>query len=130
MLPINITELLEQNRIESNRIEYKQGWNPTAIYHTICAFANDFENLGGAYIVVGIEEKNGMAKRPVLGVPEEQLDKIQQQMVGFNNKFVPYYQPQTTVEEVDGKKVLVIRGGKRSEPSLYHSDRCYFVGRS
>ena len=30
MLPINITELLEQNRIESNRIEYKQGWNPTA----------------------------------------------------------------------------------------------------
>ena len=32
MLPINITELLEQNRIESNRIEYKKGWNPTAIY--------------------------------------------------------------------------------------------------
>ena len=32
MLPINITELLEQNRIESNRIEYKQGWNPTATY--------------------------------------------------------------------------------------------------
>ena len=57
MLPINITELLEQNRIESNRIEYKQGWNPTAIYHTICAFANDFENLGGAYIVV--EADNG-----------------------------------------------------------------------
>ena len=27
MLPINITELLEQNRIESNRIEYKQSWN-------------------------------------------------------------------------------------------------------
>ena len=40
MLPININELLEQNRIESYRIEYKQGWNPTAIYHTICAFIN------------------------------------------------------------------------------------------
>lgn len=40
MLPININELLEQNRIESNRIEYKQGWNPAAIYHTICAFKN------------------------------------------------------------------------------------------
>ena len=57
MLPINITEQLEQNRIESNRIEYKQGWNPMAIYYTICAFANDFENLGGAYIVV--EADNG-----------------------------------------------------------------------
>lgn len=76
MLPINITELLEQNRIESNRIEYKQGWNPTAIYHTICAFANDFENLGDGYIVVGIEEKNGMAKRPVLGTEEQQKGTI------------------------------------------------------
>ena len=28
MLPININELLEQNRIES-----KQGWNPAAIYN-------------------------------------------------------------------------------------------------
>ena len=30
MLPINIIELLEHHRIESNRIEYKKGWNPTA----------------------------------------------------------------------------------------------------
>ena len=108
MLPININELLEQNRIESNRIEYKQGWNPAAIYHTICAFANDFENLGGGYIVVGVEEENGIAKRPVMGVPTEQLDKIQQQMVGFNNLFAPYYLPRVSVEEVDGKNVVVI----------------------
>ena len=111
MLPININELLEHNRIESNRIEYKQGWNPTAIYHTICAFANDFENLGGGYILVGVNTDNetGMVMRPVCGVPEEELDKIQQSIVGFNNKFTPYYQPHLSVEEVDGKKVLVIR---------------------
>ena len=111
MLPINITELLEQNRIESNRIEYKKGWNPTAIYHTICAFANDFENLGGGYIVVGVETDNETGKviRPVCGIAEEELDKIQQTMVGFNNKFIPYYQPPISVEEIDGKKVFVIR---------------------
>lgn len=111
MLSINITELLEKNRIESNRIEYKKGWNPTAIYHTICAFANDFENLGGGYIVVGVETDNETGKviRPVCGIAEEELDKIQQTMVGFNNKFIPYYQPQISVEEIDGKKVLVIR---------------------
>ncbi len=111
MLPINVTELLEQNRIESNRIEYKKGWNPTAIYHTICAFANDFENLGGGYIVVGVETDNETGKviRPVCGIAEEELDKIQQNMVGFNNKFIPYYQPQISVEEIDGKKVFVIR---------------------
>ncbi len=111
MLPINITELIEKNRIESNRIEYKKGWNPTAIYHTICAFANDFENLGGGYIVVGVntDDETGKVIRPVCGVPEEELDKIQQSIVGFNNKFIPYYQPHLSVEEIDGKKVLVIQ---------------------
>ena len=111
MLPINIIELLEQNRIESNRIEYKHGWNPVSIYHTICAFANDFENLGGGYIVVGVntDYETGKVIRPICGIAEEELDKIQQTMIGFNNKFVPYYQPQISVEEVDGKKVLVIR---------------------
>lgn len=111
MLPINITELLEQNRIESNRIEYKHGWNPTAIYHSICAFANDFENLGGGYIVVGVDtdDETGKVIRPVCGVPEDELDKIQQAIVGFNNKFAPYYQPHLSVEEIDGRKVLVIQ---------------------
>ena len=37
MLPINITELLEQNRIESNRIEYKDGWNLVSVSIAICA---------------------------------------------------------------------------------------------
>ena len=63
-LPINIEDLLNQRKVESNRIEFKKGWNPVAIYHTICAFANDFDNLGGGYILVGVEEENGMAKRP------------------------------------------------------------------
>ena len=29
-------------------------------------------------------------------------------MVGYNNKISPYYMPRTSVEEVDGKSVLVI----------------------
>ena len=57
---------------------------------------------------MGVEEENGIAKRPVMGVPTEQLDKIQQQMVGFNNLFAPYYLPRVSVEEVDGKNVVVI----------------------
>ena len=38
-------------KIESNRIEFKKGWNPESIYHSICAFANDFDDMGGSYIV-------------------------------------------------------------------------------
>jgi hypothetical protein len=33
--------------IESTRIEYKADWNPEPIVHSITAFANDFDNLGG-----------------------------------------------------------------------------------
>ena len=55
-LPINIEDLLNKRKIESNRIEFKAGWNPDKIYHTICAFATDLDNIGGGYItsVVGI----------------------------------------------------------------------------
>ena len=50
-IPINIEDLLNKRKIESNRIEFKKGWNPDRIYRTICAFANDFDNIGGGYIV-------------------------------------------------------------------------------
>ena len=46
-LPINLIDLLRQRTVESERIEYKAGWNPDAVVRTLCAFANDFENLGG-----------------------------------------------------------------------------------
>lgn len=37
----DINDLLNKRKVESNRIEFKKGWNPTAIYRSICAFAND-----------------------------------------------------------------------------------------
>lgn len=76
ILHINIEDLLEKRKIESNRIEFKKGWNPTKIYQSICAFANDFDNIGGGYILVGVEEENGIAKRPVCGVSPKELDKL------------------------------------------------------
>ena len=109
-LAINIDDLLNKQRIESNRIEFKKGWNPVSIYHSVCAFANDFDDLGGGYIVVGVDtdDKTGVAIRPVEGIPIEEIDDILQDMVGYNNKIAPYYMPRTSMEEVDGKTVLVI----------------------
>ena len=60
-LPINIEDLLNKRKIEGNRIEFKKGWNPADIYHSICAFANDFDNLGGGYILV--DELRDMTNR-------------------------------------------------------------------
>lgn len=107
-LPINIEDLLRKQKIEGNRIEFKSGWNPDAIYHSICAFANDFDNIGGGYILVGVEEENGIAKRPVKGIPIDEIDDILKDMVGFNNKINPYYMPRTSVEEVDEQIILAI----------------------
>ena len=84
-IPINIEDLLNKRRIESNRIEFKKGWNPAKIYQTICAFANDFDNIGGGYILVGVEEENGIAKRPVQGLAEGELDSIQKAIIGYDN---------------------------------------------
>lgn len=107
-LPINVEDLLNKQKVESNRIEFKAGWNPTSIYHTICAFANDLDNMGGGYILVGVEERNGVAVRPVKGIEMEHLDKIQHEMLSFNQQIEPYYLPRISVEEVDNKNVLVI----------------------
>ena len=41
MIPIKIETLLEGRKVEQNRIEYKEGFNPAEIVHTICGYAND-----------------------------------------------------------------------------------------
>ena len=107
-LEFGIEDLLNGKRIESDRLEFKAGWNPDDIYTSICAFANDFENQGGGYIVIGVEEENGIAKRPVRGVDEEELDAIQKSMLGFNQKIIPAYFPKTIIDKVDNRYVLVL----------------------
>ena len=107
-LEINVEDLLNKRKIESDRIEFKAGWNPDDIYHSVCAFANDYNNDGGGYIVVGVEEKNGVVVRPIKGISENMLDKIEKEMVGYNNMISPPYFPKVITSEVDGKWILVI----------------------
>lgn len=107
-LPINIEDLLNKRKVESNRIEFKKGWNPVSIYHSICAFANDYDNIGGGYILVGVEENNGVAIRPVKGISEEMLDKIQKEILQYNHLIEPFYAPRLSVEQVDKQNILVI----------------------
>lgn len=109
-LPINIEDLLRQRTVESDRIEYKAGWNAVPIMQTICAFANDFENLGGGYIIIGQDTDNdtGLPIFPPVGVSNERLDSIQLELQGFCNQIRPTYFPILSVEEFEGKKLIVI----------------------
>jgi ATP-dependent DNA helicase RecG len=62
-LPIDISALLAGSLVESERVELKEGWNPEAVLHTLCAFANDFHNLGGGYVIIGVAEKDASPPR-------------------------------------------------------------------
>ena len=46
-ITISVEDLLKQQIVESSRIEYKKDYNPNTIIHSICAFANDIDNIGG-----------------------------------------------------------------------------------
>ncbi len=107
-LPINISDLLQRKVVESERIEFKLGWNPAPIMRTICAFANDFQNLGGGYVIVGIEEANGQPVMPPKGVPTGQLDTIQKELLQFSHLLQPHYFPILSIETYQEQTVLVI----------------------
>lgn len=53
-------------------------------------------------IVIGVKEENGMPVFPLMGVPKEELDTIQQEIFQYCNQIVPRYIPK--IEVVDYKK--------------------------
>ncbi len=108
-LPININELLHGRTVEWERIELKKGWNPKKVIHSICAYANDFNDWGGGYIIVGVDEENGMPKFPPEGVSTEQIDGIQKDLLNLcRTKIKPSFVPLLEPYELDGKMILVI----------------------
>jgi len=46
-LPISWEHLIAGKTVEWERIEFKLGWNPLAVMHAMCAFANnnDVDNI-------------------------------------------------------------------------------------
>src|SRR5579872_4594127 len=107
-LPINVKDLLDRSIVESDRLEFKADWNPEAVLRTICAFANDFNNFGGGYIVVGVEEVDGSPVFPPKGIAKTQVDKIQKEIVRVCSYLKPVYTPIVSLEEYQNKYILVI----------------------
>ena len=105
-IPINIDDLINKRIVESTRIEFKSDFNPTAVIHSICAFANDIDNLGGGYIVLGVEEKDGSPVFPIRGIEQERIDGILKELVGYCRCIEPLYNP--VVEPILYNDVYVI----------------------
>ena len=124
-IPININDLLNVQGVESQRIEFKKAWHNNSkikggpywqIIHTITAFANDYYNVNGGYVIIGVEEKedwdssdNRQIILPPCGV-QGNLEQIQKEITGacrgnIQPPYVPILQPEVVAER---KHVLVI----------------------
>ena len=112
ILPINLDDLLHCRGVESERVEFKASWDPDTtglqVLRTICAFANDYHNLNGGYIVIGVAEEDGRAKLPPAGLSAAQVEAAQQWIRGNCNRLDPPYPPILSPETVGDRLVLVV----------------------
>ncbi len=108
-ITISVEELLKQQVVESSRIEYKKDFNPTTIVHSICAFANDIDNIGGGYILIGVDECNGIPKLPIQGISKERVDGILKKLLELCHFIEPLYEPQVEPIRYKDNYVIVVK---------------------
>ena len=119
-LTINIKDLVNCQSVERQRLEFKKSWNhgPTKyqIIKTVSAFANDYFNDNGGYIVIGIaeddfeiSEADEQIKLPPFGIKPNDVERIQKEIMGACKSLIsPSYTPILSPEMLDEKLVLVI----------------------
>lgn len=107
-IPTSLHTLISGNVVEWARIEFKTTWDPEASLKTITAFANDLDNWGGGYIVIGVKEHEGTPLRPLSGVPLKKVDAWQKDIFEKCKLIRPSYTPIIGKEEFDGKIFIVI----------------------
>ena len=134
-LPINVDDLLKTQKVEKQKVEFKKAWHKDKkrkrgtywqVLHTICAYANDFFNDNGGYIIIGVDEndkekssKDSDRQKSQIdyipfGVPENKLELIQKEIIGacraeIKPTYDPILSPQV-IESPEGerKHVLVV----------------------
>lgn len=107
-LPTNINTLLSGNVVEWARIEFKESWNPDASLKTITAFANDIDNWGGGYLIIGVEDDNGRPVFPLKGVPAGEFDDIMKDLLNKCKLITPDYLPIVAPVDYDANTKLIV----------------------
>lgn len=107
-IPTNIKTLLSGEVVEWARIEFKETWDAAASLKTICAFANDLDNWGGGYIVIGVKEHNGRPVYPLKGVSVEKLDVYQKEIYAKCKLIRPAFTPIVGIETYQDKQFIIL----------------------
>lgn len=112
ILPINVDDLLRGRAIESARVEFKASWSPTTtgfqVLKTVCAFANDYQNLNGGYVVLGVAESEGRAVLPPVGLSSAEIDAAQRWIRGHCTALRAGYTPILSPEILQDRNILVV----------------------
>ena len=120
-LLINVSDLLSLDGVEKQRIEFKRAWHSKQkrgtywqVVHTICAFANDFYNDNGGYIIIGVKEKvsredypdDRQIILPPTGIQSKDVERIQKEIMdACRQNMKPEYFPILSPEVVEFKGV-------------------------
>ena len=107
-IPTNIHTLLSGNVVEWARIEFKESWKPEASLKTITAFANDLDNWGGGYLVIGVEDDNGRPKFPIKGLKLSEVDSIMKDLLNKCKMIEPDYLPIVAPVDYDDHTTLIV----------------------
>lgn len=107
---INFGDLLWQCMVEGEWIEYKVGWNLDVIICMLCVFVNDFENLGGGYVVIGQDcDVDGCFIFLFVGLFVELLDRIQCELFVYCQLIQLFYFLVLSVEVIEGCNLIVLQ---------------------
>ena len=107
-IPTSIKTLLSGEVVEWARIEFKETWDPVASLKTVCAFANDLDNWGGGYVVIGVKEENGCPVYPLKGVPIDKIDMYQKDIFAKCKFIRPAYMPIVGIETYQDKQFIIL----------------------
>lgn len=106
-LPITLQAILDGNIVEDERVEFKETWDPQASLKTICAFANDLNNWGGGYIVIGVRElENGT--KDLVGVPPASIDAWMKDILNKCKLIQPDYAPISEVVSFQDRLFIIL----------------------
>lgn len=111
-LKVNLNELLTR---ESERVEWKENVaDASDVVKTVCAFANDYGNLGGGYVVCGAQEvrdQYGFQSVKLVGLTSARIKEIEGKVLAESRRSID---PPVTplVEEIEtedpARRVLVL----------------------
>jgi len=95
-IPFNLDNVIYGKTVENARIEYKRNItdeNRLSIGSTLCAFANDYLNLNGGWIIIGIDAPDGEPVLPPCGLEPNQVERVQQEIRVLGRTTDPPYHP-------------------------------------